>query len=77
METPFVVWRLKGWPGKFTIMELGSDHQTGLSPHAGAFTNEEMRQHLAKRGVLAPQIEIEMRKAQEAPEFNAPPYIVA
>ncbi|HTB12986.1 MAG TPA: hypothetical protein VK752_15500 [Bryobacteraceae bacterium] len=77
METPFIVYRMQGWPGKFGIWVFDLENQPGISSHPGAFTDAEMRRHLAMEEIPAHQIEIKMRKAQEAPEINAPPYIVA
>jgi hypothetical protein len=71
-----VVFRLRDWPGKFTWVELKNSEPSGLAPHPGPYSELEMRQFLAERGCTAPEIEMQMQRAQETPEFNAPPFIV-
>ena len=70
-----VPWRFVGTRGKHTVLELMRMNLLNIPAFllltisfAGAFTDAEMRQHLAKRGVSGRQIE--MGKAQEAPELN-------
>ncbi|MGA7236393.1 MAG: hypothetical protein WBY44_11980 [Bryobacteraceae bacterium] len=73
-DIPFMVLRLQDQPGKFTVVVLNSEPY-GLSPHS-EFSELEVRRFLASAGQSAPQIELLMQRAQEAPEFNAPPFIV-